>query len=275
MKRLVVTADDFGLSNGVTEGILEAHRNGIVTRTSIMAGGRSFGYAAEQARLHPRLALGLHFTLVEEFPVSAPERIPSLVDSAGRLPDSYAGLVSGVVLRRIRSADIETELRAQLRKCMDAGLEITHIDSHQHVHTLPSILRTVVRVAAEHGIRRVRLPLDSPSRPGARGNSRYLAKSALCWLARSGAGQVRSRGMLACDRMTGLFESGVLDEARLLNILDTLPDGTTELVSHPGREDAVCSENYAHWGYHWDDELRALTSPAVQERMRKNGIELG
>ena len=274
MKRLVVTADDFGLSHGVTDGILEAHSKGIVTRTSIMAAGSAFDYAVEQARFHPKLGLGLHFTLVEEHAVSDPSRIPTLVDSQGLLPDSYAGLIAGVALGRIRAIDIETELRAQLRKCSDAGLQLTHIDSHQHVHTLPSILTIVLRAAKDHGIKRVRLPLDSPSRRGARGQSRYLAKCALCWLARAGVGRVRNQGLAAYEHMTGLFESGVLNEARLLNILDTLPEGTTELVSHPGKEDSPCRDKYAHWDYHWEDELQALTSPSVRERMRANGIEL-
>jgi chitin disaccharide deacetylase len=252
MKRLVVTADDFGLTPGVTDGILEAHRNGIVTRTSIIAAGRAFEYAAEQARAHPRLGLGLHFTLVEERSVSDPGVV---------LPTSYRG----VVLGRMRPFFIETELRAQIRKCTDAGLTLTHIDSHQHVHALPSILRIVLRVAEEHGIRRIRLPLDSPS-------LRHPAKTALCWLARYGA--FRHPGGFVCDHMAGLFESGSLNEERLMRILNSLGEGTTELVCHPGKEDAACREHYAHWNYHWEEELAALTSPAVRERLRANSIVL-
>jgi chitin disaccharide deacetylase len=274
MKQLVVTADDFGLTKGVTDGILEAHGNGIVTRTSIMASGEAFGYAVEQLRQQPRLGVGLHFTLVEERPVAAPSEVPSLLGSNGRLPASYSALLSGFLLGRIRLAHIERELRAQLGKCAEAGLRLTHIDSHQHVHTLPSILRMVVKVAEEHGIRRIRLPLDSPSRPGARGHSRYLGKSALCWLARYGAGSLRDKGLLPCQRLTGLFESGVLTENRLLNIVDSIRSGTTELVCHPGKEDAPCRERYAHWDYHWEAELKALTSHAVRDALRANGIEL-
>jgi predicted glycoside hydrolase/deacetylase ChbG (UPF0249 family) len=252
VKRLVVTADDFGLTAGVTDGILEAHRHGIVTRTSIIAAGRAFEYAVEQARAHPRLGLGLHFTLVEEQAVSEPKL---------RLPKTYAG----VVLGRVPLAFVEAELRAQLAKCLDAGLTLTHIDSHQHVHALPSIMRIVLRVAAEHGIRRVRLPLDSPS-------LRSPAKSALCLLARYDL--ARNPGRFWCDRMAGLFESGSLDEEALLGIVDSLGEGTTELICHPGRADAPCREHYAHWSYRWDDELAALTSANVRERLRANGIEL-
>lgn len=252
MKRLVVTADDFGLTPGVTDGIITAHCDGIVTRTSIIAAGRAFEYAVEQARVHPLLGLGLHFTLVEEQAVS---------DRRMRLPSSYAG----VVLGRVPLSFVEAELRAQLQKCFDAGLTLTHIDSHQHVHSLPSIMRIVLRVAEEHGIRRVRLPLDRPS-------LRSPAKSALCLLARYAAARHPRR--FVCDRMTGLFESGSLNEAALLRIVDSLEEGTTELVCHPGREDVLCREHYAHWNYHWEDELAALTSPKVHERLRDLGIEL-
>jgi predicted glycoside hydrolase/deacetylase ChbG (UPF0249 family) len=120
----------------------------------------------------------------------------------------------------------------------------------------------------------VRLPLDSPSRFGARGHSRYFAKAALCWIARYGADRVRNQGLFSYDRMTGLFESGALNEDRLLNILDTVTSGTTELVCHPGKEDSACREDYGHWGYQWEEELTALTSPAVREQVRVNGIQL-
>lgn len=252
MKRLVVTADDFGLTPGVTDGILAAHRDGIVTRTSIIAAGRAFEYAVEQARAHPSLGLGLHFTLVEEQAVSDP-RV--------QLPKSYGG----VVLGRVPLSFVEAELRAQLRKCLDAGLTLTHIDSHQHVHALPSIMGIVLRVAEEHGIRRVRLPLDLPS-------LRSPAKSALCWLARYDA--ARNPGRFVCDRMAGLFESGSLNEAALLRIVDLLGEGITELVCHPGHADALCREHYAHWNYHWDTELAALTSPKVRERLRLHSVVL-
>ncbi len=252
MKRLVVTADDFGLSKGVTDGILEAHRNGIVTRTSIIAAGRAFDYAVVLAQANPRLGLGLHFTLVEEQAVS---------DPSVRLPATYAG----VVLGRLPASFVEAELRAQLRKCADAGLTLTHIDSHQHVHALPSIMRIVLRVAEEHGIRRVRLPLASP-------RVASPTKSALCLLARYDA--LRNPGRFVCDHMAGLFESGSLNEGALLRIVDSLGEGTTELVCHPGLEDAACREHYEHWHYHWEDELAALTSAKVRERLRAKGIEL-
>lgn len=272
MKRLIVNADDYGLCKGVVDGILEAHQRGIVTSTSVMASGSAFDYGVEQARLNPKLAIGVHLTLVEERPVSA--NPGTLLQSEGRLPASYTALLAGILTRRIRLSDVERELRAQVEKCLSAGLRPTHLDSHQHVHALPSILRIVLKMAKEYRIGRVRLPLDDPGRAGAMRGDRFLQKTALCWLARYDAGKFLNKEIHVCHRMMGLFESGALTESRLLGILDEMPEGTTELVCHPGRQDEACQETYAHWGYHWETEQLALTSTAVRARLHSRGIEL-
>jgi chitin disaccharide deacetylase len=264
MKRLIVTADDFGLTHAITDGIVCAHREGILTHASIMPVGRAFAYAVEQARSCPGLGIGLHFTLVEERPLSSAS---TLVTNDGHFPKAYGALLKGVVLGRIRTQDIETELRAQVEACRAAGLELTHIDSHQHVHVLRSILHVVVKVARECGIPRVRLPIDSPWRTGVRTNPNFVAKAVLCGLARYGRRMTDS--FVMCDRMFGLFESGALDEAALLRIIAVLPEGTTELITHPGFAEPL----YAHWHYEWENELAALRSPRVRAALAD--VQLG
>ncbi|MEO8097324.1 MAG: ChbG/HpnK family deacetylase [Acidobacteriota bacterium] len=272
MKRLIVNADDYGLCKGVVDGIIEAHRRGIVTSASVMAGGQAFDYGVEQSRSNPKLSLGVHLTLVEERPVSA--NPGTLAQSDGWLPHSYPALLTGILMRRIRLGDVERELRAQIEKCFSAGLRPAHLDSHQHVHTLPAILRIVLQLAREYGISRVRLPRDSPGRHGAMRGDRFWQKAALCWLARYDAGRFQDKEISFRYPITGLFESGALTESRLLGILDQIPEGTTELVCHPGWEDPACKEDYAHWGYHWEIEEQALTSAAVRARIHARGIEL-
>ena len=274
MKQLIVNADDFALSRGVTEGIIEAHRRGIVTSTSIMAPGSAFDYAVEQARLHESLGVGVHLTLVEERPVCHPGDIGTLVQRNGRLPMCYTELLSGLLLGRIRLQHVEKELRAQVAKCAGAGFRLTHLDSHQHVHALPSILRMVLDIAGDYGIRGIRIPRDSPRRRGAFRCDRFLGKAALCLIARYDARALRNRRVSACDRMAGLFDSGTLTEDRLLRILGRVSDGTTELVCHPGRVDLACRETYSHWGYQWEAELDALTSESVGDILRAKNIEL-
>jgi len=274
MIRLLVNADDFGLCRGVTEGIVEAHRRGIVTSTSIIASGRDFAFAVDQAHANPALGVGVHLTLVEERPVTDPAVIGTLVRPDGRLPRSYATLVAGAAAGRIRRKHIEAELRAQVDKVVAAGLKPTHLDSHQHVHALPSIFRMVVAIARDYGIRWIRVPRDSPLRPGAFAGGQFLSKAALCLLARYDVYASGRSGFSACHRMVGLFESGNLTEPRLLRILAHLPDGTAELVCHPGKDDIACSQAYAHWRYHWETELAALSSERVKDTLRARAIQL-
>lgn len=266
-KQLLVNADDFGLTEGITDGIIDAHQRGILTSTSIIPGAVAFEHAVKRAECNQSLAIGVHLTLIEELPVSHPKDIPTLVQPNGKLPRNYRELLSGLVLGRIRSEHVEHELRAQVIKCLNAGLKPTHLDSHQHVHTLPSILRITVRLAEEFDIRGMRLPRDSP-RLGS------LQKSALCMLARWDAQHLRAADLVTCDRMAGLFESGSLGEAQLLSVLQSLPDGSTELICHPGTPDRRANTSYAHWRYNWQTELNALTSQRVRDMLRARNIEL-
>lgn len=268
-KQLLVNADDFGLTEGITDGIIEAHQRGIVTSTSIVASGAAFQHAVRQAHSNESLGIGVHLTLVEELPVSDPKDIPTLVRANGKLPRNYTELLSGLVFGRIRSEHVERELRAQVMKCLKFGLRPTHLDSHQHVHTLPAILRIAIRLGEEFDIPGIRLPRDSPRRHIA-----SLQRSILCMLARWDARYLRGRPFCICDRMTGLFQSGALGETALMGIVRRLPEGSTELVCHPGKADRGGNGSYAHWRYHWEIELNALTSERVRDMLRAQDIQL-
>ena len=274
MKRLLVNADDFALCRGVTDGIIETHRRGIVTSTSIIAGGADFEHAVKRARACPGLDVGVHLTLIEERPVSDLRYIRSLLGDDGRLPGNYAALLSGIALGRIRLADIDKEMRAQVEKCVRAGLTPTHLDSHQHVHAFPAIMRLVLDIASDYGIRGIRLPRDTPSRASGIGSFAALAKSLLCMLARYDARALSVTGFSTCDRAAGIYDSGKLSEDRLLRILDRITDGDTELVCHPGHEAGTDLERYSHWDYHWQTELAALTSTRVRQMLERCNIVL-
>ena len=274
VKRLIVNADDFGLTAGVTDGIIEAHLHGIVTSTSLMASGAAFFHAVRQAAAHPALDAGIHLTLVEEKPVAETGNIPTLARANGLLPANYRDLVFGVAVGRIRRKDIETEMRAQVEKCLAAGVQPTHLDSHQHVHAFPAILGIALRIAADYKIRAVRLPLDSPWGRDGFWSSRLAEKLALTLMARYDGRAIRRARLLACERAKGIFDSGALNEARLLKIIGGLTGGNTELVCHPGHEDPILMERYKHWKYRWREEFAALTSPAVRRAIIENGITL-
>jgi hopanoid biosynthesis associated protein HpnK len=274
MRQLLVNADDFGLCQGITDGIITAHQHGIVTSTSIVASGRGFVDAVVQARGNPKLGVGVHLTLVEEYPVAAACDIPTLTQGDGRFPKNYAALLPGLLLGRIHLKDVEREFRAQIEKCINAGLTPTHLDSHQHVHALPPLFRMVLRLAREYGIYGMRLPRDSPRWRGKFPCDGFAQKYALSFLARGDAFAFRDPSAKTCQGAAGIFDSGVLSEERLLAIIDRLPEGTTELVCHPGAGGAESATLYGHWHYNWETELAALTSAAVKTRLTVRQIEL-
>ena len=147
MLKLLVHADDFGLSEEVNEGILRAHRDGVLTSTSLMANGAAFEHAVGLTRTTPSLDVGIDLTLVEERPILDPREIPSLVDKDGRFHPHITTLAKLYLQGKIRPEEVHRELEAQIRKVRSHGVAISHADSHQHAHMLPDILRTTVELA--------------------------------------------------------------------------------------------------------------------------------
>jgi len=235
MRRLIVTADDVGLDRGMTAGAIYAHRHGIVTACSIVANGREFEDAVTRLRDCPSLEIGVHLTLVEERALTTGEPMPR---------DWKRFLLS-------RRGDLEGELRLQIERVLAAGLRVTHLNGHQHLHQLPRVAKVVRRLADEYGIRYVRVVNDRG------GHKRHLQM----WiLNRLGD---RSKTTI------GVAEAGHLDAERIVRLLDHV-DGVTELVTHPG----INVNGYAHWNYDWDRETNALCDPAVRQEIVARNIEL-
>jgi predicted glycoside hydrolase/deacetylase ChbG (UPF0249 family) len=270
LKRLLVNADDFGLSPAINTGIIRAHLDGIVTSTSIVAAGAAFDEAVALSRLHRKISVGVHLTLVEENAVSDPSEIPSLAPH-GVLPQTYGQLMKKVLTAQIPLSEIELELRSQIETCLTAGLRPTHLDSHQHTHALPLLFPLVVRLANDYAIRAVRIPRVWP---GFRDVSaqRFAPKCVLSLLAYADGLFFPLGASTATHHFAGLFETGALTEARLLHILRRLHSGTTELVCHPGYADL--SGPYEDWGGRRELELATLTSPVISAAIRSLGIEV-
>ncbi len=240
-RRLIVTADDVGLDEGMTAGAIKAHRDGIVTACSLVANGRAFDDAVARLRDVPSLEVGVHLALVEELALT----------TGKPMARNY---VEFLMVRR--GVDVEKELRAQLERVLATGLPITHVNGHQHLHGVPAVFRVVRRLAGEYGIRYIRTPRD---RGGRAGLARSLAVRAL--------GMLTPRG--ANDRTIGIAEAGHLKAERLIALLDHV-DGVTELVTHPG----LNVSGYGHWRYEWDAETAALCDPRVREAISARGIAL-
>lgn len=265
MRRLIVNADDMGLHSGINAGILQCHRKGIVTGASVSPNGQAFEEACRFLRGAADLDVGIHLTLVDESPVSEPGSLPTLAPR-GRFPKGYAVLFRRLLLRRVREEEVERELSAQLSRARDAGLTVSHLDSHQHVHLHPALLPVTLRVAQRFGVKALRaasrvIPMSA-------------MKPALIGLfARRAVARIRRAGLVTPDVFVGLADTGRLDEARLLRVLARLPQGTSELVCHPGLGDAAIGAAYP-WGFRWDAEAAALTSPAVKEALARERIRL-
>jgi hopanoid biosynthesis associated protein HpnK len=265
VRRLIVSGDDLGLHPGINAGVLRCHLEGIVTSASLCPNGAAFEDAVAGLRAAPDLDVGIHLTLVGESPTLPTERLPTLAPG-GRLPGHFTALFLRLALGRVRESEVEEELTAQVGRARDAGLRPSHLDSHQHVHLHPALLPIVVRVARRFGI--------GAMRASRRLESAWSLRSALLTLAsRRGARRLREAQVRTPDALVGIAETGRLDEARLQALVAALPEGTSELVCHPGAGDGAIGSAYA-WGFGWDAEAAALTSPAVRETVRREGVRL-
>ena len=254
MKRLIVTADDVGLHPGLTAGAIRAHREGIVTACSVVANGEAFDDAVVRLRDAPSLEVGVHLSLVEEKP---------LTDL--RVPRSYVGFLPRYPF--LSKAAVERELRAQIERVLATGLRVTHLNGHQHLHVLYFPL--VQKLANEYKIGYVRRANDvapATSRLVRRlPAGRTLSIAALSYLARRHPG--------GNNQTIGIAHAGHLDVPTLLALIEQIPDGITELVTHPGIDDASLSRRYT-WQYEWEQETAALCDPRVREAIARAGIEL-
>jgi len=275
LKKLIVTADDVGLHPGMTRGALAAADAGIVTAVSVAAVGRAFEPAVERLRERPALDAGIHLTLVGERPLSPPEEIPSLVGRDGALLSGYPALARRFLWGGIAIKEIEAELRRQIERLLATGLPLVHANAHQHLHVLPRVFETVLRLAEEHGIPFVRIPCE----PAVAGRwwprtGRTAQLAVLNALGRRARRRLEPTGSVrALDRTLGVVDAGHLTVERLRGALRLAVPGVSELVCHPGLGDAELSAAY-DWDYDWDAETAALCDPGVPEMLRGEGIEL-
>ncbi len=273
-REVIFNADDFGLCASINRGVMASHQDGLVRAASLICTGDAFEEAAEYARNNPSLDLGLHFSLVDGTPVSDASQVPTLTGPDGRLHASYGMFLRRYVTGRIAVAEIEAEFRAQLSKVREAGLRITHIDSHQHLHVLPAILEIVTRLAKEHGIPAVRLPDErgaflslfrGPMR-------RWLPRAALSLVCRLSKSRLAHDHMLWSDNFLGMADAGTWNTASMAARIKALPEGLTEICCHPREEPAV--EKAYDWGYKHRDEMDALTSTELSALLASRGVHV-
>jgi hopanoid biosynthesis associated protein HpnK len=271
--RLVVTADDFGLALPVNEAVERAHRDGVLGAASLMVGGAAAADAVERARRLPGLRVGLHLVVVEGRPVLPADAIPDLVDARGELPaDLFAAGLRFFFRAGVRR-QLEAEIRAQFEAFRATGLALDHVNAHDHMHLHPTVLGICLRVGREFGMRAVRVPWEP--RPRAGGRPRRLAERAadaalapwIAWL----RARLRRAGIRSNDFVLGLRDSGAMDEARVLALLEDLPQGVGEIYFHVATRPCPELERHAPH-YRPLDELGALLSPRVREALDRRRL---
>ena len=281
MRRLIVNADDFGFTSGVNRAIVEGHTRGVVTSSTLMANGPAFVQATQLASSLPNLSVGCHVVLIDGIPVTQADHLRSLTNSSSQFRDGLKSFVARAIAGRLASEEIATEALAQIRKIQNAGITVSHFDTHKHTHLFPKVLRPLLRAAASCGIRAVRNPFG-PRLPLR--SSQLLARPSL-WtrylevrLLRTFAGKfreaVRAEGFITPDGTLGIEVTGTLDENLFLAIARSIPEGTWEFVCHPGYNDADLQRSKTRLHESREMELRALTLPAAREMLAQQGIEL-
>ena len=238
--RLIVNADDFGLTGGVNRAIGELNAAGCLSSATLMADGSACGGAIAVARQHPALGVGCHVVLVDGSPCADPSAVPTLLGRGGRLRDSLAGFIWDLQRGRISEDEIETEAKAQIGRLQSAGVHVTHVDTHKHTHLFPRVTRPLMRAAMRCGVRAIRNPFEQPwSASLTRGAFlRKLEVTALRRFQASFQQLRRASGLHSTDGCIGVSATGSLDASTLQRILDEAPGGTWELVCHPGYNDA-------------------------------------
>jgi chitin disaccharide deacetylase len=243
--RLIVNADDFGFTPDVNQGIVEAHRNGILTATTLMANGAAFDHAVSLARENPSLDVGCHLVLVQGRSVADPSR---------ELPATMAELARALLRGKL---PVYEELLAQVRKIVQAGIRPTHLDTHKHTHLLPPVLEAVARLAHEfRGARWTKSAVALGMRVTRPGFARALGK------------------LKTTDHFAGFQITGMLKQANLIDILERLPEGLTEFMCHPGKLGPELGAAVTRLKESREIELAALVSPEVRSVIERRGIEL-
>lgn len=238
MGRLIANADDFGLTAGINRAVRELHQAGVVTSATLMARAAGTGEAIEMTRATPALGVGCHVVLVDGEPVLPAEQIPSLIDRrTGRFHATLGTFLRLLLAGRVRPAEIEAETKAQIELLQAEGVALTHIDTHKHIHMFAAVLGPVLNAAKQRGIRAIRNPFEpawsvraTRGRPWVRQTEVTLLRGLQpAWMK-----QVRAAGFATTDGLLGVAATGTLDAATLSSLLRAVPEGTWELVTHPG-----------------------------------------
>ena len=293
MRKLIVNADDLGLTAGVNRAIVETHATGVVSSATLMANGAGFEDAVIAARTAPNLSVGCHVVLVDGSPVSPPAAVDTLLAMRSAEPGNFCSSLSAFAARAMLGGfdpdQLVAEITAQIKKIQSAGLVVTHLDTHKHAHLFPEILVALLRAARICGVRAIRNPIVPvkvlPARLFKANRTlwkRYCQVRMLHTFSKQFLQRTQRAGLLTPDGVIGVVETGSLDQpgensgygSLLRQTLASLPEGTWELVCHPGYNDADLRAVRTRLLDSREDERRLLVSAELRRFLEQQKIRV-
>ncbi len=269
VKRLIITADDFGLCTEVNQAVIQAHRYGILTCASLMVSAKAAEEAIALAKEHPSLRVGLHLVLVEGYSVLSKKDIPDLVDDEKRFSNRIISTGIRYFFSKKIESQIARECEAQIKKLLDSGLKIDHLNSHDHFHIHPTILNIVIPLVMKYHIPAIRLPWQGFR--FLRLSQSFTAFMMAPWVIRL-RHKLQKSGIVFNHEIFGLYESGFMTEETWLKFIPKLKEGITEVYCHPAtKTTAVLKETMPQ--YHHADELKALLNPSLKEMILRENVQ--
>lgn len=273
MKRVIISADDFGLSDAVNEAVEGAYRRGVLTSASLMMNAPATADAVRRARALPGLAVGLHLVLVDGPAVLPRAAIPGLLDAMGRFPADQARRGFAYFLRPALRRQLIAEINAQFAAFTATGLVLDHVDAHKHMHLHPTVARLVIACGARHGVRAMRVPAEPPAVLAVCGDAPGLGARALYRWSSVLRRMARRAGFIVNDQVFGIHWTGHMTRTRLLALARNLPEGLSEIYCHPAsRSDPALSAlmpDYEH-----EAEYAALCDAALRQVLAASGVHL-
>lgn len=272
MKKLIITADDFGLDRAVNDAVEAGHSRGVLTAASLMVTGAAAEDAVARAKRLPRLGVGLHLVLVDGTPALPPGQIPDLVDGSGKFPKNAVATGIRIFCSGAARRQATAEIRAQLEAFRSTGLPLDHVNAHHHFHLHPVVQRVLIELAPEFGIKAVRVPFE-PRQAAAQADGRRawfaagILEAQFALLLRR---RLDAAGIAHNDHIFGLADSGAMTSERVRRYLEVLPEGVSEIYLHPAtRPVAAYPAHYLSRG-----EYEALIDPMVASALARRGIAL-
>jgi predicted glycoside hydrolase/deacetylase ChbG (UPF0249 family) len=264
--RLILNADDFGLTSGINRAIGELHAAGVLTSTTLMANGPAFDDAVAVARAHPALGVGCHIVLTDGVPVSHLESIPSLIGPDGRFfRPSLLDFLQALARGKINEDEVAREALAQIQKLQRAGIDVTHVDTHKHTHLFPAIARPLLHIAERTAIGAIRNPFE-PEWSLALNQGSGLRRLGVTLIGHlrprfEALPQIRNAKVLTTDGTVAISATGQLTSATLAEVLRAIPPtGVYELCCHPGYNDLDLDRITTRLRAHRNIEREALLS---------------